>query len=75
MQITKCKYEFVWLPEYVCSYMISNNIYRTSFSTIIPLEIWDVPGDITPETLEEPLSSFASIIFVIDILVRYIVAH
>lgn len=38
-------------------------------STVIPLEIWDCPGNITVETLGAPLSQFATIIFVIDIRV------
>jgi hypothetical protein len=39
-------------------------------STIIPLEIWDCPGNITVDTLGAPLSQFATMIFVIDIRVR-----
>ncbi|OJT15029.1 GTP-binding protein gtr2 [Trametes pubescens] len=35
--------------------------------TVIPLEIWDCPGDTTLETLDAPLSQFATMIFVIDI--------
>ncbi|KIM67613.1 hypothetical protein SCLCIDRAFT_107460 [Scleroderma citrinum Foug A] len=35
--------------------------------TIIPLEIWDCPGNITTDTLGAPLSDFSTIIFVIDI--------
>ncbi|EMD34017.1 hypothetical protein CERSUDRAFT_67628 [Gelatoporia subvermispora B] len=37
--------------------------------TVIPLEIWDCPGDIALETLkaETPLSQFAALIFVVDI--------
>ncbi len=38
-------------------------------STVIPLEIWDCPGNITVETLGTPLSHFRTIIFVIDIRV------
>jgi hypothetical protein len=38
-------------------------------STLIPLEIWDCPGNITVDTLGAPLSEFASIVFVIDIRV------
>ncbi|KAJ8072323.1 GTP-binding protein gtr2 [Marasmius tenuissimus] len=38
-----------------------------TLSTIIPLEIWDCPGNITVETLGAPLSQFTSLIFVIDI--------
>ena len=35
----------------------------------LPLEIWDCPGTTTLETLGAPLSSFATMIFVIDIQV------
>lgn len=37
------------------------------YSSFIPLEIWDVPGSFTLESLGVPLSTFATIIFVIDI--------
>ncbi|KAI0734278.1 Gtr1/RagA G protein conserved region-domain-containing protein [Fomitopsis betulina] len=37
------------------------------YDTIIPLEIWDCPGDMNTDQLEVPLSQFATIIFVIDI--------
>ena len=40
-------------------------------STVIPLEIWDCPGNTTPETLGASLADFSSIIFVIDIQVAY----
>ncbi|KAI0951048.1 hypothetical protein AcW1_008194 [Taiwanofungus camphoratus] len=48
----------------------TNRVTRHTFDTIIPLEIWDCPGDTTLETLEtldEPLAQFATLIFVIDI--------
>ena len=38
-------------------------------STVIPLEIWDCPGTVALDTLEAPLSAFASTVFVIDIQV------
>jgi Ras-related GTP-binding protein C/D len=38
-------------------------------STVIPLEIWDCPGNITLDSLGATLSEFSSIIFVIDIQV------
>lgn len=38
-------------------------------STLIPLEIWDCPGNITVDTLGASLSEFSSIVFVIDIRV------
>ena len=38
-------------------------------STVIPLEIWDCPGNTTPESLGASLADFSSIIFVIDIQV------
>ncbi|EIM81519.1 uncharacterized protein STEHIDRAFT_66536 [Stereum hirsutum FP-91666 SS1] len=42
-------------------------IMKHKHDTIIPLEIWDCPGNITVDTLGAPLSTFALIIFVIDI--------
>ncbi|GLB40342.1 putative gtr1/RagA G protein conserved region [Lyophyllum shimeji] len=42
-------------------------IVKHTFDTVIPLEIWDCPGNITVETLGAPLSQFATMIFVIDI--------
>jgi Ras-related GTP-binding protein C/D len=41
-------------------------------STVIPIEIWDCPGNTTVETLGAPLSWFSSLIFVIDIRVSVI---
>ena len=41
-------------------------------STVIPLEIWDCPGNITLEDLGVPLSDFSSLIFVIDIRVGFL---
>ncbi|KAF5342133.1 hypothetical protein D9611_001432 [Ephemerocybe angulata] len=38
-----------------------------SVDTVIPLEIWDTPANVTADTLGAPLSDFSSIIFVIDI--------
>lgn len=38
-------------------------------STVIPLEIWDCPGNITLDSLGISLSEFSSVIFVIDIQV------
>jgi hypothetical protein len=43
-----------------------------SASTVIPLEIWDCPGNITLDSLGATLSEFSSIIFVIDIQVSVI---
>lgn len=40
-------------------------------STVIPLEIWDCPGTVALDTLEAPLSAFASTVFVIDIQVSF----
>ncbi|RDX57093.1 hypothetical protein OH76DRAFT_1394861 [Lentinus brumalis] len=40
---------------------------RHLFDTVIPLEIWDYPGDVTLETLDAPLAQFSTVIFVIDI--------
>ncbi|KII85120.1 hypothetical protein PLICRDRAFT_94696 [Plicaturopsis crispa FD-325 SS-3] len=42
-------------------------IEKHTLDTVIPLEIWDCPGNITVETLGAPLSQFSSLIFVIDI--------
>ncbi|KAF8556231.1 hypothetical protein OG21DRAFT_1459842 [Imleria badia] len=42
-------------------------VTKHPFDTLIPLEIWDCPGNITVDTLGAPLSDFASIVFVIDI--------
>ncbi|KAF9223714.1 Gtr1 raga G protein Gtr2 [Gyrodon lividus] len=42
-------------------------VTKHAFDTVIPLEIWDCPGNITVDTLEAPLSHFSSIVFVIDI--------
>ncbi|TCD72003.1 hypothetical protein EIP91_000135 [Steccherinum ochraceum] len=45
----------------------STRITRHTYDTAIPLEIWDCPGIIAPETLGGQLSQFSSLIFVIDI--------
>ncbi|KDQ24363.1 hypothetical protein PLEOSDRAFT_41380 [Pleurotus ostreatus PC15] len=42
-------------------------VVKHAYDTLIPLEIWDCPGNITVDTLGAPLSQFSSIIFVIDI--------
>ncbi|KAG6374349.1 Gtr1 raga G protein Gtr2 [Boletus reticuloceps] len=42
-------------------------VTKHPYDTLIPLEIWDCPGNITVDTLGAPLSEFASIVFVIDI--------
>lgn len=42
-------------------------IVKHAVDTVIPLEIWDCPGNVTVETLGTPLSQFSTIIFVIDI--------
>lgn len=44
-------------------------------STVIPLEIWDCPGNITVEDLGVPLSDFSSLIFVIDIRVGFLCVY
>lgn len=57
--------------EYVLAYRSSPFTFSAiPTSTAIPLEIWDCPGNITPETLEGQLSQFSALIFVIDIQVR-----
>ncbi|KAI0360231.1 hypothetical protein OH77DRAFT_1419659 [Trametes cingulata] len=45
----------------------TTHLTKHTFDTVIPLEIWDCPGDTTLETLDAPLSQFATMIFVIDI--------
>ncbi|KAF9267913.1 hypothetical protein L218DRAFT_854637 [Marasmius fiardii PR-910] len=59
------------LPPKECFYLDATmRIVKHTYdikSTIIPLEIWDCPGNITVETLGAPLSHFSSLIFVIDI--------
>ncbi|KAJ8508958.1 hypothetical protein ONZ45_g8817 [Pleurotus djamor] len=42
-------------------------VVKHAYDTLIPLEIWDCPGNITADTLGAPLSQFSSLIFVIDI--------
>jgi len=42
-------------------------VTKYPFDTLIPLEVWDCPGNITVDTLDTPLSEFSSIVFVIDI--------
>ncbi|KZT73074.1 hypothetical protein DAEQUDRAFT_722183 [Daedalea quercina L-15889] len=37
------------------------------YDTVIPLEIWDCPGDMHLDQMDVPLSQFATLIFVIDI--------
>ncbi|ETW83304.1 hypothetical protein HETIRDRAFT_54348, partial [Heterobasidion irregulare TC 32-1] len=49
----------------------TSRIVKHTYDTVIPLEIWDCPGNTTLETLGAPLSSFSSIIFVIDIQDSY----
>ena len=44
------------------------SVFHTS--TVIPLEIWDCPSNVTQDTLGAPLSQFSTIIFVIDIQAR-----
>ncbi|KAL0060186.1 GTP-binding protein gtr2 [Marasmius tenuissimus] len=56
------------LPPKECFYLDATmRIVKSTYDTIIPLEIWDCPGNITVETLGAPLSQFTSLIFVIDI--------
>ncbi|KAI8980041.1 Gtr1/RagA G protein conserved region-domain-containing protein [Trametes punicea] len=45
----------------------TTHLTKQPFDTVIPLEIWDCPGDTTLETLDAPLTQFATMIFVIDI--------
>ncbi|KAI6042558.1 Gtr1/RagA G protein conserved region-domain-containing protein [Pisolithus marmoratus] len=49
----------------------TTRVTRHTFDTIIPLEIWDCPGDISVDSLGSPLSDFSTVVFVIDIRDRY----
>ncbi|CAK5269643.1 unnamed protein product [Mycena citricolor] len=42
-------------------------IVKHPYDTVIPLEIWDCPGNATVESLGAPLSQFSALVFVIDI--------
>ncbi|KAF9243456.1 Gtr1/RagA G protein conserved region-domain-containing protein [Melanogaster broomeanus] len=42
-------------------------VTKHAFDTVIPLEIWDCPGNITVDSIGAPLSDFSTIVFVIDI--------
>ncbi|KZP23758.1 Gtr1/RagA G protein Gtr2 [Athelia psychrophila] len=42
-------------------------ITKHTIDTVIPLEIWDCPGNITVQDLGTPLTEFSSMVFVIDI--------
>nr|GAT44340.1 predicted protein [Mycena chlorophos] len=44
---------------------------RHVYDTVVPLEIWDCPGNVTVDTLGAPLSQFSALIFVIDIRDTY----
>ncbi|KZT40027.1 hypothetical protein SISSUDRAFT_983945 [Sistotremastrum suecicum HHB10207 ss-3] len=48
----------------------STRINKYRFNSVIPLEIWDCPANVTLEQLS-PLSQFSSIIFVIDIIDKF----
>lgn len=43
----------------------TNHITKHHFDTIIPLEIWDCPGDIALDAVD--ITQFSAMIFVIDI--------
>ncbi|KAI0635586.1 Gtr1/RagA G protein conserved region-domain-containing protein [Trametes polyzona] len=45
----------------------TTHLVKHTYDTVIPLEIWDCPGDTTLDTLDAPLTQFATMIFVIDI--------
>ncbi|KAI0822538.1 Gtr1/RagA G protein conserved region-domain-containing protein [Trametes gibbosa] len=49
----------------------TTHLTKHNFDTVIPLEIWDCPGDTTLDTLDAPLTQFATMIFVIDIQDSY----
>lgn len=63
-RIEKHRYESVASPS------PSPSSADLSRSTIIPLEIWDCPGNTTPDSLAVSLADFAAMIYVIDITVR-----
>lgn len=64
MRIIKHQIEFVFRTVFS---LIS--ILTILLSTVIPLEVWDCPGNTTVASLGVSLSQFATIIFVIDIRV------
>ncbi|TFY62586.1 hypothetical protein EVJ58_g3773 [Rhodofomes roseus] len=45
----------------------TTRLTKHTYDTVIPLEIWDCPGDMNLDSLDVPLSQFATLIFVIDI--------
>ncbi|KAI0749736.1 Gtr1/RagA G protein conserved region-domain-containing protein [Daedaleopsis nitida] len=45
----------------------TTQLTKHHFDTVIPLEIWDCPGDATLDSLNVPLTQFSTMIFVIDI--------
>jgi len=45
----------------------TTKIVKSPYDTVIPLEIWDCPGNATTETLGLQLVQFSTMIFVIDI--------
>ncbi|KAH9957424.1 Gtr1/RagA G protein [Russula dissimulans] len=49
----------------------TSRIAKHQYDTVIPLEIWDCPGNITLDSLGASLSEFSSLIFVIDIQDSY----
>ncbi|EIM91514.1 uncharacterized protein STEHIDRAFT_49232 [Stereum hirsutum FP-91666 SS1] len=49
----------------------TTRILKHRYDTVIPLEIWDCPGNATTDSLGVPLSRFSLIIFVIDIQDSY----
>ncbi|KAG7089432.1 hypothetical protein E1B28_011118 [Marasmius oreades] len=56
------------LPPKECFFLDATmRVVKHTYDTIIPLEIWDCPGNVTVETLGAPLSHFSTLIFVIDI--------
>jgi len=56
------------LPPKQTFYLESTmRIAKHKVDTVIPLEIWDIPGNVTVETLGAPLSQFSALVFVIDI--------
>ncbi|KAF8638312.1 hypothetical protein AX17_002332 [Amanita inopinata Kibby_2008] len=56
------------LPPKQTFYLESTmRIAKHAVDTVIPLEVWDTPGNVTVETLGASLSQFSALVFVIDI--------
>ncbi|ORX34143.1 Gtr1/RagA G protein conserved region-domain-containing protein [Kockovaella imperatae] len=54
-------------PSEVAYFDSTQKFEKIDYDTIIPLQIWDTPSNFELETLDVPLSSFSTIIYVMDI--------